>query len=563
MNTPWNLLALEPTGDALTIKRAYAKQLKNHRPDDAAEAYQALREAYEWALVEADWIRQSTDDDGEDKDTHHIYDTPTLHPELSARELTQPTVDDTESDADWVETDHALDLLNRWADRLLDPNFTEENWQILRQELDALPLDEQATVSELFADFVLEHSPISAPFLEKLAQYFQWGRDYRDAARMGVYKLTQLRERLDADMPARIRSTLLIEQATELLRLDWVLEHQGKFYGWMYAALARPIRGMMAETHETQQKVLDVSYSRWRAMKAALLLATAARLLMVLVLVVPLAYLFMKPDPYEWMIASVFFGSVYWITAWLIAKQLPRPEYIENLSWLNTGYSRWIAALAPPLAVALVARDKVALPLLQSFIPDGGLVGIAVAICSLALLVWPARLDEQVISLPMLGVLTFGLTSLTGTREVDWVVAMGAAAAWIGLGHLIYYRYPEQVSHFYNNPWAVLKPRTGWGWLLVVVAFKFVLALLALLFTLALPLTLRVIARYMSANTALLVIGLGFALGQFADPGNKASTSLVIMVLCTAILTWLQAFADNISSKLFNKAPTSFALNSD
>ena len=48
MNDNWALLNLDPTGDALAIKRAYAKQLKQNRPDDAPEAYQALRHAYEW-----------------------------------------------------------------------------------------------------------------------------------------------------------------------------------------------------------------------------------------------------------------------------------------------------------------------------------------------------------------------------------------------------------------------------------------------------------------------------------------------------------------------------------
>lgn len=565
MNTPWDLLALEPTADVLTIKRAYAKQLKNHRPDDAPQAYQALREAYEWALQEADWIRQSIDSDSEESEPIQVCDTLTLDPAFEARDLAQPNVYNPTSETETVETDRALDLLSRWTDRLLQQNVSEESWQIMRRELDALPLDEQAVATELFADFVLAHSTISGSVLEKLAQYFQWGQDYRDAARMGAYKLTRLRELVDAHRPARNRRTYLVEQAAELLRLDWVLEHQGKLFGWLYVTLAHPIRGVIAETYATQRKVLNITSNRWRAIKAALFIGAASRLLIVLALVIPLAHSLMGSDRdiAEWMVLASYFGSIYWLVSWLIAKRLPDPQYIENLRWLNTGYTQWIVALAPPLAVALAARDKVALPLLQSFMPEGGLIGIAVAMCSLALLVWPAKPEEHVISLPMLGAFTFGLTSLTGTDAVDWVVAMGAAATWIGVGNLLYYRYPEHVAYFYNNPWAVLRPRKWWGWLLLIVAFKFVLALLALLFMLALPLTLRVIARYMSANTALLVIGLGIALGHFADRGNEASASLVIMVLCAALFTWLQLFAGKISSRVFAKAPTSFALNGD
>ena len=99
--------------------------------------------------------------------------------------------------------------------------------------------------------------------------------------------------------------------------------------------------------------------------------------------------------------------------------------------------------------------------------------------------------------------------------------------------------------------------------MLLVLAFKFVLALLALLFTLALPVTLRVIARYISANMALLAIGLAFAIPMLAEPGKAASTSLIVLVISAAVLTWMQTFAGWISSKLFSKVPVSFSLNND
>ena len=51
----WTVLQLADDADERTIKRTYARLLKNCRPDDDAEGFQRLREAYEQALNIARW----------------------------------------------------------------------------------------------------------------------------------------------------------------------------------------------------------------------------------------------------------------------------------------------------------------------------------------------------------------------------------------------------------------------------------------------------------------------------------------------------------------------------
>lgn len=62
MKGAWEILGIEPTSDERAIKRAYAKQLKQTRPEDDAEGFQALRSAYDRALAEARYCDYETDD---------------------------------------------------------------------------------------------------------------------------------------------------------------------------------------------------------------------------------------------------------------------------------------------------------------------------------------------------------------------------------------------------------------------------------------------------------------------------------------------------------------------
>src|SRR5688572_27369190 len=56
----WSVLGIEATQDISAIKRAYARQLKNTRPDQDPEAYQRLREAFESAR-RGDYVWNASD----------------------------------------------------------------------------------------------------------------------------------------------------------------------------------------------------------------------------------------------------------------------------------------------------------------------------------------------------------------------------------------------------------------------------------------------------------------------------------------------------------------------
>jgi hypothetical protein len=60
MATIWETLGIEPTTDESVIRRAYARELKQHRPDQDPQGYQQLREAFdaakEYAKGEMIWL---------------------------------------------------------------------------------------------------------------------------------------------------------------------------------------------------------------------------------------------------------------------------------------------------------------------------------------------------------------------------------------------------------------------------------------------------------------------------------------------------------------------------
>lgn len=60
MATIWETLGIEPTTDEAVIRRAYARELKQHRPDQDPQGYQQLREAFdaakEYANGEMIWL---------------------------------------------------------------------------------------------------------------------------------------------------------------------------------------------------------------------------------------------------------------------------------------------------------------------------------------------------------------------------------------------------------------------------------------------------------------------------------------------------------------------------
>lgn len=194
----WALLGIAPTTELALIKKAYALKLKVTRPDDDAEAYQALRAAYERVQQWAKWQHESA-----------APPTPVDEPAASAPVAPPPDspADEPTPAAEPEPAVQPLDLIDelelRWR-RVGGPGLLQA-WGDVRHVLDQQPLSRQAEFSAAFAQWVLSLPSLPDAFLKVLDAHFGWLNDFRTERQLGVELAHALHDALDARLrPATI-----------------------------------------------------------------------------------------------------------------------------------------------------------------------------------------------------------------------------------------------------------------------------------------------------------------------------------------------------------------------
>lgn len=121
----WDILEIDPTGEESVIKKAYAKKLKQHHPEDDPEGYQRLREAYDSALKQA----------------KHIAAAPPTSAVMNE--------EDPDADEEWM-----------WQDE--DEEWEEDSDEIVLPEIEEHPVRRfLEQVEELYEDFPSRIEPDS------------------------------------------------------------------------------------------------------------------------------------------------------------------------------------------------------------------------------------------------------------------------------------------------------------------------------------------------------------------------------------------------------------------
>jgi hypothetical protein len=206
----WALLGIAPTTELAAIKKAYALKLKVTRPDDDAEAYQALRTAYERTQQWAKWQRETPD--GEPA----VIEAP-----LPAPPVELP-VDEPPAPEHVVKPQHLIDELEL-AWRRVGETALMHAWAEARRELDQQPLARQAEFSAAFAQWALGLPTLPDEFLKALDAYFGWLNDFRTERQLGVDLAHALHDAFDdrlrpAPIPEPVRDLGAPLQGLDALR---------------------------------------------------------------------------------------------------------------------------------------------------------------------------------------------------------------------------------------------------------------------------------------------------------------------------------------------------------
>jgi len=180
--TSWEILGIEPTDNSSIIKKAYAKKLKVHHPEDDPEGYQRLREAFDKVMKQQKVMAGSKmKQSAEEKEVAiEKIAFPEENPEQIADE-------DFKQPFPFVEVNHLADDFHK-KEAMVDEFMSKvealyhdfpsrikiDHWVELLNSDVIWNLELKRKLSSRLLDFVVEHHYLPKNIWQLLEKSFQW-----------------------------------------------------------------------------------------------------------------------------------------------------------------------------------------------------------------------------------------------------------------------------------------------------------------------------------------------------------------------------------------------------
>lgn len=172
----WNVLGIETTTDESVIKKAYAKKLRLHHPQDDPEGFQQVKEAYEKAMKAVKERRE-----GEDSSVCFHHDTRLEEDELDEEfdagfEDASDSLDD---ETEYYSHEHIrkADEFILQAQALYNDSVIRsglENWKTLLNSEVMYDLEIRDLLSYRLKEFIWDHYLIPQPVWRLFDDFFHW-----------------------------------------------------------------------------------------------------------------------------------------------------------------------------------------------------------------------------------------------------------------------------------------------------------------------------------------------------------------------------------------------------